>query len=258
MMRSRDGRAGLIGGHPAVGCRVVAAAAVQFSGAETSGATAPNDHLRSAPHSRMRGSRSRRASTGDCFPAICYWVIAATIVEVNAAVSPAPNNHAVTGPHCAVIIARRWRAVEIGCYPRVIRRVIAPAGIQNRCGRLAAPNNHLGPSPDRGMVLPRAGCIGGAGSLPAVCGRIITPPGTVYILRTTDIIGERTASKDDHFGPGPDGRVIDASGWRISIAGGPPGVGNGVVPSASSDLTIVLVEWAAPAPDNHFRAGPDR
>src|SRR5512140_1510383 len=98
MMRPRIGRAGLAGGQPAIACWVVTAAAVKFGCTETSGATAPDDHLRAAPHSRMRGSRSGSARVGDCLPGICGWVITATVVEVSADVGSAPHNHAATSP----------------------------------------------------------------------------------------------------------------------------------------------------------------
>src|SRR4030095_14483957 len=135
--------------------------------------------------------------------------------------------------------------------------VIAPPVIQNRCGRLTAPNNHLRPSPDRGMVLPRPRGIGSAGGLPAICGRIVASACASYILRTAEIIRERTSAEHDHFRPGPDRGVIDASGWRISSAGGLPGIPYWVIGAAGGTLTIVFVERAASAPDDHFSTGPD-
>src|SRR5678816_2771939 len=132
MMRPRVGGASLAGRQPAIGCRIVTAAAVEFGGTETSGTTAPDDHLRAAPHSRMRGPGHGSARGGDCLPAICHWVITGAVVEVSADVGSAPHNHAATSPDCAVIVTCRGRAVGVGCYPCIIRRVITPAGIQNR------------------------------------------------------------------------------------------------------------------------------
>jgi len=169
MMRPRGGRAGLARWRPAIAGRVIAAAAVKFSGTETSGATAPNNHLRSAPHSGMRGSCNGSAHGRDCLPGISHWVVTATVVEVIAAVCPAPHNHAATGPHCAVIVTCRGRTVGIGWYPGVIRRIIASPVIQNRCSGLTAPDNHLRASPDRSMVLPRARGISSARGLPTIC-----------------------------------------------------------------------------------------
>src|ERR1043166_6844325 len=89
MMRPSNRRTDLAGKQPAIGCGIVAAAAVKFGGAETSGATAPNDHVCAAPDGRMRGSRYRSASRRDSLPAISDWIITATVVEVSAAVSSA-------------------------------------------------------------------------------------------------------------------------------------------------------------------------
>src|ERR1043166_381122 len=120
MIRPRNGRAGLAGGQPAIACRAITAAAVKFGGTETSGATAPNDHLRAAPHSRLRGPGNGSACGGDCLPTICHWVITGAVVEVSADVGSAPHNHAATSPYCAVIVACRGCAVGVGCYPCII------------------------------------------------------------------------------------------------------------------------------------------
>src|SRR6476619_4305130 len=132
MMRPRVGGASLAGRQPAIGCRIVTAAAVKFGGTQTSGATAPDDHLRAAPHSRMRGPGNGSARVCDCLPAICHWVITGTVVEVSAAVGSAPHDHAATSPDFAVIVTCRGRAVGVGCYPCIIRRVIASPVTQNR------------------------------------------------------------------------------------------------------------------------------
>jgi hypothetical protein len=145
--------------------------------------------------------------------------------------------------------AGNWRVGQGGCDPAVCRRIIAPAGLDpGRIKAASAPDNHLCPGPDRGVTTSCLRRSGGGCGRPSVVSWIITTAGL-------ENGGPRAAAPDNHLCSSPHRRMQVSGSWRSRLGGWLPTVGGGAITRASiglSDKAIVS------APDNHFRAGPDR
>jgi hypothetical protein len=94
------------------------------------------------------------------------------------------------------------------------------------------------------------GCAGRAGGCPAVGAGIISSAGVQIV--TAAII--KIPSPDDHLATSPDCRVRAPRTWRVSSAGGCPGIPGGIIRAAGVQIAAGAV---VSAPDNHFATRPD-
>ena len=90
------------------------------------------------------------------------------------------------------------------------------------------------------------GRVDGARCSPTVSAGVVPSAG----VETAAVI----SAPDDHFGAGPDCRVIPPSFGRVGDAGGSPTVSAGVVSSAGVEKGAGA---SLSAPDDHFSARPD-
>src|SRR5436189_86793 len=66
------------------------------------------------------------------------------------------------------------------------------------------------------------------------------------------------SAPDDHFGSGPNGRVLGTRSGRAACGGGNPGISARIVPPPSIDLVEMhIIIDVASAPNNHFLASPN-
>ena len=123
-------------------------------------------------------------------------------------VSSTPDDHFGAAPNCGVIVSCRGGIRKASGNPSVSIWIISPAGVQSSTAERVtpAPDDHFIAGPDRRMKLPASGRISRASGCPAVCGRIVFSACVLEVLVPVLIV--KVTAPDDHFGTGPDGRVI--------------------------------------------------
>jgi hypothetical protein len=240
---------------PTITARIVPSARIQI-GLAIAPKAPPDNHFRACPDCRVTVSTFGRAvGTGGC-PTVRVRIVSATSVEKVVSItiilkkSPAPDNHFSAAPHGGVSNARIRYTIRAGLDPSVGNGIVSTTCVEKTFVRtLAPPNDHFGAAPNCRMLVSCTGSVDVACSCPTVAFWIISPA-IVYKPVEAD------ATPDNQFTACPHSSVPPASFRRVVRAGSYPGVILGIIPAAGIQNVVTVI--AAPTPDDHFTAGPNR
>ena len=128
--RSPCGRVDDAGGCPAVVAGIISPAGVQRLVIGAAVISAPDNHLATSPHRRVRRSGVGRIVGAGGYPSVGAGMISAPGVENGAVVGTAPDNHLAAGPDCRVIVSSSGRVGQAGGDPTIRAGIVSPAGVQ--------------------------------------------------------------------------------------------------------------------------------